>query len=75
MLCKVHVCVCVSVCLFSCQVVFDSFATPMDCSLPGSSVHGFPSRNTAAGCHFLLQGIFLTQGSNMHLLRCRRILY
>ena len=30
------------------------------------------------GCHFLLQGIFLTQGSNLgpvHLLSCRRILY
>ena len=24
----------------------------------------FPSKNTAVGCHFLLQGIFLTQGSN-----------
>ena len=29
---------------------------PMDCSLPGSSVHGiFPSKNTGVGCHFLLQ--------------------
>ena len=27
------------------------------------------------GCHFLLQGIFLTQGSNPDLLHCRRILY
>ena len=30
------------------------------------------------GCHFLLQGIFPTQGSNLHLLcllHCRRILY
>ena len=24
----------------------------------------FPGKNTGAGCHFLLQGIFLTQGSN-----------
>ena len=24
----------------------------------------FPGKNTALGCHFLLQGIFLTQGSN-----------
>ena len=29
---------------------------------------GFPSKNTGEGCHFLLQGIFPTQGSNMHLL-------
>ena len=26
-------------------------------------------KNTRVGCHFLLQGIFLTQGSNLHLLR------
>ena len=29
----------------------------------------FPSKNTGADCHFLLQGIFLTQESNLHLLR------
>ena len=28
----------------------------------------FPGKNTVAGCHFLLQGIFLTQGSNPYLL-------
>ena len=27
------------------------------------------------GCHFLLEGIFLTQGSNPGLLYCRQILY
>ena len=27
----------------------------------------FPGRNTGVGCHFLLQGIFLTQGLNSHL--------
>ena len=27
------------------------------------------------GCHFLLQGIFPTQGSNPDLLHCRQILY
>ena len=35
----------------------------------------FPGKNTGAGCHFLLRGIFLTQGSNPHLLRCSLILY
>ena len=25
----------------------------------------FPDKNTGVGCHFLLQGIFLTQGSNL----------
>ena len=28
----------------------------------------FLGKNTEVGCHFLLQGIFLTQGSNPHLL-------
>ena len=28
----------------------------------------FPGKNTGHCCHFLLQGIFLTQGSNLHLL-------
>ena len=28
----------------------------------------FPGKNTGGGCHFLLQGIFLTQGSNLCLL-------
>ena len=26
-----------------------------------------PGKNTGVGCHALLQGIFLTQGSNLHL--------
>ena len=42
---------------------------PMDCSPPGSSVCGIlQAKNTAVGCHALLQGIFLTQGSNPYLL-------
>ena len=49
---------------------------PMDCSLPGSSVHGdSPAKNTGVGCLALLQGIFPTQGSNPGLLHCRWILY
>ena len=37
--------------------------------MPGSSVHEiFPDKNTGVGCHFLLQGIFPTQGSNSCLL-------
>ena len=27
-----------------------------------------PGKNTEVGCHFLLQGLFLPQGSNAHLL-------
>ena len=38
---------------------------PVDCSPPGSSVHGdSPGKNTGVGSHSLLQGIFLTWGSN-----------
>ena len=38
----------------------------------------FPGKNIRVGCCFLLQGIFPTQGSNLHLLcllHCRQILY
>ena len=35
----------------------------------------FPGKNTGVGCHFLLQGIFLTQGSNPGLPHCRQTLY
>ena len=38
---------------------------PMDCSLSGSSVHGI--FQAGVGCHFLLQGTFLTQGLNPHV--------
>ena len=41
---------------------------PVDCSPPGSSVHGFfPGESTGVGCHFLLQGIFPTWGWNLRL--------
>ena len=33
-----------------------------------------PGKNTGVDCHFLLQGIFLTQGSNLGLLHCRQTL-
>ena len=47
----------------SCTTLWD----PMDYSLlcPWNS----PGKNTGVGCHFLLQGIFPTQGLNPHLLR------
>ena len=45
--------------LQSCLTLCD----PIDCSPPGSSVHGdSPGKNTAMGCHFLFQGIFPIQG-------------
>ena len=69
MVCGVCVCVC----------VFSHVWDPMDCSPPDSSVHGiFPGKNTEADCHFLLQGIFLSQGLNpflVHLLHWQWVLY
>ena len=57
------------------SVMSDPF-DPMDCSLPGFSVHGiFQSGNTGVGCHFLLQEIFPTQGLNPGLPHCRQMLY
>ena len=56
----------------SCQTLCD----PMDCSPPGSSVHGdSPDKNTGVGCHALPHGILPTQGLNPGLPHCRQILY
>ena len=35
----------------------------------------FPGKDTGVACHFLLQGIFPTQGSNPHLLHCSSLLH
>ena len=46
-----------------------TLCNPMDSNLPGSSIHGdSPGKITGLGCHAFLQGIFLTQGLNSHLL-------
>ena len=51
--------------LQSCPTLCDH----MDRSPPGSSVHGIlQARNPGVDCHVLLQGIFLTQELNLHLL-------
>ena len=50
----------------------------MEGSLPGFSVHGIFQgffQEYWSGCRFLLQGIFLTQGSNSGLPHCRQMLY
>ena len=46
-----------------------TLCNPMDCSPPGSSVHGILYARIPVGCYALLQGIFPTQGSNPCLLR------
>ena len=56
--------------------LYPALCNPMDCSPPGSSVHGIlQARITGVGSLSLLQGIFPTQGLNPGLPHCRRILY
>ena len=65
---QIRVTVCVCVCACACSVVSDSFRPhrlqPARLLRPWS----FPGKNTAVGCHFLLQRISPTQGSNLRLL-------
>ena len=57
------------------------FATPGMVAPQASLSVGFPRQEYTAGCHVLLQGLFLTQGANLRLLHllcllcCRLILY
>ena len=51
-------CVCLCVCCSACP----TFCNPIDY---------IPGKITGVGCHFLLQGIFSTQRSNLCLLHCR----
>ena len=46
-----------------------TFCDLLYCSLPVSSSTGFSRQEFWSGCYALLQGIFLTQGLNLHLLR------
>ena len=46
-----------------------NLCNPINCGLPGSSCPwDSPGKSAGVGCHALLQGNFLTQGSNPHLL-------
>ena len=53
----------------SCPTLCDPMDTRLLC--PWDS----PGKNTEVACHFLLQGIFPTQGSNLGLQHCRQMLY
>ena len=58
------------------RLAMSDWCNPMDCSPPGSSVHGdFPGKNTGVGSLSLFQGIFPTQELNCGLLHCRQIPY
>ena len=67
----VCVCVCVCVCMYVCvcmhSVVSDS-ATPLTIAHRVPLSMAFSRQEYWVGCHFLLQGTFLTQGSNLNLL-------
>ena len=54
-----------------------TLCNPMKCMQPTRllSQWNSPGKNIAVGCHFLLQGIFLTQEQNSGLLHCRQIVY
>ena len=54
----------------SCPILCD----PMGCSPPGSTGNS-QGKNTGVGCHPLLQGLFITQGSNTGLMHYQQILY
>ena len=53
-----------------------TLCNPVDYSPSTRLLHSWdsPGKNTGVGCHFLLQGIFPTQGSNPGLLHCRQML-
>ena len=68
------------VCVFSCFRHVWLFVTPwtVACQTPLLCPWDSPGKNTGVGCHFLLQRICLTQGSNPHLLNllnCMWFLY
>ena len=48
--------------LFSCSVMSDSFATPMDCSPPGSLTMGFPRQEYLSGLTFPSPGDLANPG-------------
>ena len=51
------------------------FVTPCTVARQAPLSTGFFRQEYVVGCHFLLQEIFLTQGSNLSPLHCRQILY
>ena len=59
--------ICTHAQLLSCSVVSDS-VTPGTVAGHTPYLWGSPGKKTGLGCHFLLQGIFSTQGLNPHLL-------
>ena len=65
---ELTMCVCACMCYWLLSHV-RLFATPWTVAHQAPLSMGFPDKNTREGCHFLLQGIFLTQGLNLRLLQ------
>ena len=55
-------------CILSCFSHVQLFLTLQTVACQSPLSMGYCSKNTAVGCHFLLQGILATQGSNLCLL-------
>ena len=56
-----------SVHMHMCSVISDSLQPLVLLPIWLLCPWGFSFQNTVVGCHFQLQGIFLTQGSDLHL--------
>ena len=72
--CRVRLSDWIELCAQSCLTLWPHELYPTRLLCP----RDFPGKNTGVGCHFLLQGIFLTQGLNpslLYLLHCRWFLY
>ena len=66
------ICVLCALVIYSCPPL----CKPMDCSSPGSSVHGILQARTLEWVAIpFSRGIFLTQASNLGLLHCWQVLY
>ena len=52
-----------------------TLVTPWTVFCQALSPWNFPGKNTGVSCHFLLQGIFPTQGSQLSFLHCRSIFF
>ena len=63
-------CVCIYILALVAKLCL-TLATPQTITHQAPLSMRFPRQDTGVGCQFLLQGIFLTQGLNPHLLQCR----
>ena len=78
----VYIIACICVCIYMCMHIQAHVCSVMSDSLRPHGLEpdrlfcpwDFHGTHTGVGCHFLLQGSFLTQDLNLCLLYCRQIL-